>query len=218
MSNECEKVEVLRVTEEKAGRRRSGGVRDEYKALTRQRLTDAAFAEFEEHGYAQSTIEDLARRAGTSRATFYTHFGSKSELVEGLWDVVRRSLIKLYRDLARAEVRDRAFMEQWLTLTFEFYQTNRQRLLAIHEGIALEPELAAAYYDRTQEVVDLVAPLIESGRGVARESARFHATLLTIQHERFCFFWILRQMPFDREEALHTFVEIWFEQVGHDVE
>lgn len=194
--------------------RRSGGVRDEYKALTRKRLTEAAVEEFEEKGYAAATIEDISRRAGTSRATFYTHFGNKAELVEGLWDVVRRSLIQLYRDLNRATTRDRAYIEAWLIRSFAFYEDNRQRLLAIHEGIALEAELAEAYLDRTREVVELLAPLVEERLQITAGSARFRASLLTIQHERFCFFWILREMPFDRDEAIQTFTALWFEALG----
>jgi AcrR family transcriptional regulator len=199
-----------------AKRRRAGSpMRDEYKALTRQRLTDAAFAEFEERGYAQCTIEDLARRAGTSRPTFYAHFSNKVELIEGMWDVVRRSLIQLYRELARTEVRDAEMLTDWLVRTFAFYEENRQRLLAIHEAIALEQEMADAYMSRTQEVVELVAPLIREEHGIDDSNARFRAALLTMQHERFCFFWILRQEPFDREIAIRTFTEIWFEHLGH---
>lgn len=201
----------------KAGgaRPKGGSVRSEYKALTRQRLTEAAIAEFEENGYAQCTIEDVAKRAGTSRATFYVHFSSKVELVEGLWDVVRRNLIQLYRELARTEVRDTATIEAWMVRTFAFYQDNRQRLLAIHEAIALESELAEVYFARTNEVVDLVAPLIREDHVITDESARFRAALLTMQHERFCFFWILRQMPFDRDEAVRTLTQVWFEHLGH---
>jgi AcrR family transcriptional regulator len=202
-------------TKAAGARPRGGGVRSEYKALTRQRLTEAAIAEFEETGYARCTIEDVAKRAGTSRATFYVHFSSKVELVEGLWDVVRRSLIQLYRELARLEVRDSPAIEAWMLRTFAFYAENRQRLLAIHEAIALETDLAEVYFARTNEVVDLVAPLIREDHVITDESARFRAALLTMQHERFCFFWILRQMPFDRDEAVRTLTQVWFEHLGH---
>jgi AcrR family transcriptional regulator len=190
-------------------------VRQEYKTRTRQRLTEAAIVEFEERGYGACTIEDVARRAGTSRATFYVHFSGKAELAEGLWDLTRRTLIALYRELGRYPVRDLATIESWLVSTFDFYAENRQRLVAIHEAIVLEPTLAEVYYDRTGDVADLVAPLIAEARPEAAASARFKASLLTIQHERFCYFWLLRGMPFDREEAIHGLAEVWFEQLGH---
>lgn len=196
-------------------RRNRGSVRDEYKALTRQRLTEAAMAEFEQRGYAQCKIEDVARRAGTSRATFYTHFSNKVELVEGMWDVVRRNLISLYRELIRMDVRDAPALETWLQKTFDFYSENRLRLLAIHEAIATEAALAEVYFERMSEVVDMVAPLIREDHVITDESARFRAALLTMQHERLCFFWILRRMPFDHDEAVRTLGQVWFEHVGH---
>ncbi|MGD9958309.1 TetR/AcrR family transcriptional regulator [Nocardioides sp.] len=190
------------------------GIRSEYKALTRQRLTDAALREFEDRGYSQCTVDDVARRAGTSRATFYVHFSGKAELAEGMWDVIRHKLMRLYRDLARAPVRDRSMIEAWLERTFAFYAENRQRLIAIHEAIALEPLLAEVYFERTEEVADFIAPLIEDARGVTAETARFRAALLTIQHERFCYFWILRGMPFDHAQAVCGLAEIWCDQIG----
>jgi AcrR family transcriptional regulator len=193
-------------------------VRDEYKALTRQRLVDAAFAEFEDKGYAQCTVEDIARRAGTSRATFYAHFTGKAELVDGMWEVTRRPLVALYRELAAMEVRDAAALEGWLRRTFAFYEAHRARLRAIQEAITLEDEISEAYLERVSEVAQLVAPLIREEHISTERSAWHRAALLTLQHERFCFFWILRRMPFDPDEAVHALVDIWVEAIGRDPE
>lgn len=188
--------------------------RSDYKALTRQRLADAAVAEFEAVGYARCRIDDVARRAGTSRATFYAHFDSKVQPLEGMWDVVRRRLTALFRQLARAECRDAAFVEAWLLRTFDFYRDNRRRLMAIHEAIALEPELAEVYFERTSELAALVAPLIRPEHVLSSDGARFRAALLTMQHERFCYFWIIREMPFDGEEAVQNLTQVWLEHVA----
>lgn len=195
--------------------RGTSSIRREHKALTRERLAEAAFEEFREVGYAAARIEDVARRAGTSRATFYAHFSGKAELVEGLWDRVRRTLVGLYRELSGYEVRDLETITAWLDRTFDFYVANRQHVLAIHEAIALEEVLAEVYMERIAEVAAFVAPLIREDHVMTEESARFRATLLTMQHERLCFFWLLRGMPFDRDEVLRNLGEIWFDSVGH---
>ena len=170
--------------------------------------------EFDERGYASCTIEDIARRAGTSRATFYVHFAGKVELIEGAWDAVRQGLVMLYRELVRADVRDRRFIESWLDRTFVFYEKNRLRLLAIHEAISLEGELAEVYYERTDELSDFIVPLLRERSALTEQEARCQAALLTIQHERFCFLWILRGLPFDREVVIPTMGRQWFEQLG----
>jgi AcrR family transcriptional regulator len=48
---------------------------------SRERLTAAAFALFEEQGYEQTTVEDIAARAGVGRTTFFRAFGSKDDVI-----------------------------------------------------------------------------------------------------------------------------------------
>lgn len=47
----------------------------------KQRLTEAAFALFEQHGYEQTTVDDIAEHAGVSRATFFRTFRSKEDVI-----------------------------------------------------------------------------------------------------------------------------------------
>lgn len=51
------------------------------KPAARIRLMEAAFALFDEHGYEQTTVDDIAARAGVGRATFFRHYGSKEAVV-----------------------------------------------------------------------------------------------------------------------------------------
>jgi len=47
-------------------------------------ILDAALAEFSEHGFAATTMDDIARRCGLSKGGLYTHFASKDEIFEAL--------------------------------------------------------------------------------------------------------------------------------------
>jgi AcrR family transcriptional regulator len=42
---------------------------------------EASFALFDERGYEQTTVEDIAARAGVGRATFFRHYRSKEAVV-----------------------------------------------------------------------------------------------------------------------------------------
>ncbi|GER90487.1 DNA-binding transcriptional repressor AcrR [Dictyobacter vulcani] len=53
-------------------------------AITRKRLLDAALESFHTHGYAATTLEDIARRAGITRGAIQWHFGSKADLFNTL--------------------------------------------------------------------------------------------------------------------------------------
>lgn len=48
---------------------------------TRERLVEAAVDLFTAHGYAATTVEDIALRAGVSPRTFFRHFPDKEEVL-----------------------------------------------------------------------------------------------------------------------------------------
>ncbi|GIE85721.1 TetR/AcrR family transcriptional regulator [Actinoplanes regularis] len=51
------------------------------KPPARIRLGEAAFALFDERGYEQTTIDDIAERAGVGRTTFFRNYRSKEEVI-----------------------------------------------------------------------------------------------------------------------------------------
>ena len=54
-------------------------------AGTQRALLDAARAVFVEQGFADASIAEVVRRAGSSVGSLYHHFGGKSELFVALW-------------------------------------------------------------------------------------------------------------------------------------
>src|SRR6478735_3643507 len=59
------------------------------RASSRGMLAEAAGELFLEQTYAGTTVDDIARRAGVSRATFFNYFAAKSDL---LWLEVDEAL------------------------------------------------------------------------------------------------------------------------------
>src|ERR1700751_4548738 len=51
------------------------------KPTASDRLAQAAFDLFNERGYEQTTIDDIAERAGLGRATFFRHYRSKEDVI-----------------------------------------------------------------------------------------------------------------------------------------
>jgi AcrR family transcriptional regulator len=64
----------------------------------RERLEDAALDLFVENGYDETTVAQIADRAGLNRATFFRHFADKREVLFGGEDV----LAGLFADGIRA--------------------------------------------------------------------------------------------------------------------
>ena len=64
----------------------------------RERLEDAALDLFVENGFEETTVAQIAARAGMNRATFFRHFADKREVLFGGEDV----LAGLFGDAIRA--------------------------------------------------------------------------------------------------------------------
>jgi AcrR family transcriptional regulator len=60
--------------------------RAEAREETRQRLLDAGLAVFSERGFADTSVEEIAARAGFTRGAFYSNFADKEELFFALMD------------------------------------------------------------------------------------------------------------------------------------
>ena len=73
----------------------------------RERLETAALDLFVENGYEETTVAQIADRAGLNRATFFRHFADKREVLFGGEDV----LSGLFGDAIRAASPDATLIE-----------------------------------------------------------------------------------------------------------
>ncbi len=79
--------------------------------IQRQRLLQAAAAEFAQRGYSGASSESISRRAGMSKATFYEHFANKEECIIALFDDaaagVAEAMAAAARNAGRADAGER---------------------------------------------------------------------------------------------------------------
>lgn len=61
----------------------TAGRRELHKRATRQALQEVATRMFEERGYAETTVRDIAEAVGVTERTFFRYFPSKEDLVLG---------------------------------------------------------------------------------------------------------------------------------------
>ena len=60
------------------------GPRGQARARTREAVVETALRLFSERGYLGVRVEDIAREAGVSRATFYKYFAEREEILAAL--------------------------------------------------------------------------------------------------------------------------------------
>jgi AcrR family transcriptional regulator len=123
-------------------------------------VLDAAIALFTERGFAQTRVEDIARRAGLSKGAVYLYFPSKEALLEG---IVRRAVLPIadsvLGSIASYEGDPRFVLTGALKLMA--MKLSDEKFLAVPKLLFREvvsfPELAAMY---RREVLDRVLPAL----------------------------------------------------------
>src|SRR5262245_4127398 len=72
-----------------------GTLRAAHKALTRERIREAAKHLFHSSSVAAVTIDQIAAAAGVSRPTFYVHFKDKDEVIREIVEVYSESSLAM---------------------------------------------------------------------------------------------------------------------------
>jgi AcrR family transcriptional regulator len=101
---------------------------------TKQRLFDAAMAEFASHGIAGARIDRIARRAGANKQLIYAYFGSKQELFDR---VVTDQVARFHHDVQL----DPDDVPAFAGATFDFF-TDNPAIVRLGAWHSLEPSQA----------------------------------------------------------------------------
>jgi TetR/AcrR family transcriptional regulator, mexJK operon transcriptional repressor len=163
-------------------------------------ILEAATTLFLRNGYLGTSMEDVARLAGVSKQTVYTHFADKEQLFHALM----RGNIERAEEFIQAidgmlQGIDAAGLEPVLTdLARRYVRVVIQpRVLQLRRLVIGEagrfPDLARTYYERVPEhVVRVLAERF--GQLAARGQLRLDEPLLAAHH----FAWLVLMMPLDR--------------------
>jgi AcrR family transcriptional regulator len=188
-------------------------LRDQQKQFTRARLVEAGLEVCLDRGYAGATVDEIATAAGASRATFYLHFESKVQLVRELMAPAAADADVLFADLERMRDVSREGIQAWLERAIDYWEEHRDVLSVITEALVVEPELAADFYSEMDRLVGVMTKLIKRATGRVDQESRLRASMLYIGFERFCYFWIVRRLEFDRDLVLRTLADMWFNEL-----
>jgi len=134
---------------------------------TRERIREAALAEFAARGLAGARVDDIAARAGANKRMLYAYFGSK----EGLWLAVLEAAYARKREEERALAVDGLAPREAVAALVRF---NLRYAAAHPEFVALlnqENVHRAEHLARSAEVRALYSPLLATLRGVLERGA-----------------------------------------------
>jgi AcrR family transcriptional regulator len=149
-------------------------------------LLQAAFAEVSEHGYFETTVDDIARRAGVAKGTLYLYFRDKPDIYIGLVGWLLEQALTVLRETAALSLPAR----QKLVLVFESWSRTVLSRPAVSSLLSVDSLEATSrlksrvlrdLVPRVQKMVDGVAAIVEQGIK-AGEFRRVDARLVALTY------------------------------------
>jgi len=176
------------------------GPRSRKGAKTRARLVAAAKEIFEESGFLDARISDIADRAGLSHGSFYHYFDSKEEIFREVAATVDELLSEPQRTVAlapsfRASPRER--IHEAIRRYLSSYR-EEAKIIGVVEQVSLyDTEVAALRHARhhnyQQDVAESIRQLQMRGRADPNLDPKIAAAILGAMTTRFAEAWLVEE-------------------------
>jgi AcrR family transcriptional regulator len=148
------------------------------KAERPQEILEAAFIEFSRNGYAMTTLDRVAERAGVTKGTIYVYFESKEHLfISMVREVTKATLDTVHEMLETHEGSTADLLRAQFSFIYQHIVEDRRRREVLRMLIAEAPrfpELADRYHQEIlRPCLDMLRRAIQRGmdHGEFRKSA-----------------------------------------------
>lgn len=150
--------------------------------MTREELLISAREVFEERGYAGSTLEEIAERAGFTRKAVYSNFSGKADLLLEIIDRQLRTHVEWVESILGQGSAERQALDLGSVFS-EFFSEKRAWEQLFHEFCvvaARDEELGARFRARLREAKVAIARLVEEQTQGAETSLSLPAGRLVL--------------------------------------
>jgi len=179
-------------------------MRDRHRILTREHILAASLEVFAERGYVAVTVEDIARRAGIGRATFYLHFDSKAAVLRELRNT--RMTVWSERDAPRGGRHGRPSIRAFFDKLVDFYTSAPELYKVLHEARAVDPEFAAAHRETMEANIE---EWIRRGvmDGATEDQLRLAIAMMYTMVDSFMYLWLVDGWPLEHDAAIDAMTD-----------
>jgi len=157
------------------------------KAERPHEILEAAFLEFSRNGYAMTTLDQIAERAGVTKGTIYVYFASKEQLFISMVRELMKATLDTVQDMfERHDGSTADLLRAQFSFIYQHLVEDRRRREVVRMLISEAsrfPELADRYHqDVHRPCLDMLQKAIQRGmdRGEIRRSAVTDCPLVII--------------------------------------
>jgi len=111
---------------------------------SRARVIEAVRSLLEEGSFHATTVEEVADRAGVSRATLYGHFGSRLGLVDAMCETFDANP-------ALVALRETDDLDLWIERVVDFWSAEEKVLVQLYGAAAVDPAARALVERQTRD-------------------------------------------------------------------
>ena len=154
-------------------------IRERTRRLAQTELTSVAQDLFLEHGYEETTVDQIAAAAGMSKRTFFRYFSSKDDLVIGKYDLFGDRMA----DALDARPADEPIWESLrrvFDITLDYVQDDHQRARndAMEAIVRSTPQLYAGYLEKMQRIQNLLIGRVAERLGASSADGELAAAAI----------------------------------------
>jgi AcrR family transcriptional regulator len=135
---------------------------------TRQRILDAATAEFARHGLGGARVDRIAERAGANKRMLYYYFGSKEALFLAVLEAAYERIRTAERELDLEHRDPREALKRLVDFTWSYCRKHPEFLSLLNS----ENLYKGHHLERSKRVHRLHSPLVDTLRDLLRRGER----------------------------------------------
>lgn len=189
---------------------------------TRARLLDAARQVFEEAGFLEARISDIADRAGLSHGSFYHYFDSKEQIFREVADAQEAMLTAPAEDDGEPDPRDLPELERIRRANHRYLQRYRDnsRIMGVIEEVSrYDPHVRAARVSRQRHFADraekAIRRLQNAGAADPAVDPAIAAAALGSMVGRFAELWLVEAWDdYDLDAVADQVTRLWANAIG----
>jgi AcrR family transcriptional regulator len=176
------------------------------KAERPQEILEAAFAEFSRNGYAVTTLDQIAERAGVTKGTIYVYFENKEHLFISMVREITKTTLDIVHGMFESHEGSTAdLLRAQFSFIYQHIVEDRRRREVVRMLIAEAPRfpaLADRYHDEIlRPCLEMLRQAIQRGidRGEIRNTAIVNSPQVVIAPIALVDLWM---MMFDNRQPL----------------